>query len=454
MTLRLRLRHALAETELQFTQELGETPQIFGRGQNADVVVAGRGIAPKHLAIFFDAHSRKWLVQDGNTRGRTRVNGVPLVDSTQPCPLVEDFVVTLGDDDSVASITVLGIDVVDDTPVDTASDVEFKPVSSFTSRRKRKRSPVMLPMAFAGSIGGAFVLGLLGGQQIAENPSTLTVSGGFAEDQLSDIDARRPPPPPSTRPRATTQDEPLLPRLDGAVADIDLTPDPTLQSRGELLEGEADAAGVRGFIAGIAPDDPLRASSAWIDVIAAERVGEPIAMLQSYRAFTRLPETRTGDLRYEVLRRLEDAVDALWWERIASLLEEEFAIIESSLDAELRLRGLEGEPDAEVAADLREHLLYAQRRLALVDAELADTMRYTSGEVPNLINTDQLRRLRAIRDKEAYASWRSTLLSHVQNGRLPWDERPTSRPADDSASSREPSASVILSERSESKDLA
>ncbi len=428
MTLRLRIRHALGEREVQIVQEDGEHPHIFGRGREADVVVTGVGVLRRHLAVFFDAASDRWLVQDGNTRGRTRVNGIALPDSTQPCPLLEGFVVTLGDSDDTCVVTVLGIDP---PAIKVVPEVEATPANATPRTRRQRKTNAAVPAVLTAAIVLAFLLGLVvGSQQTSQEPlaSDSVTTAGFE---------RRQPSLPATRGAATTlpstppeeRRRPLLPTLQGEAASIDLTPNADLRTRGEVLEETADPAGVRGFVAGLSPEDPLRASAAWADVIRAESQEDVALQLQTYLDYTSLPQSRTGDLRFEVASRLERTLDRLWWQRIADLLEEEFAVIDDALAAELELRGLAGPDTAERAQSLRERLADGQKRLAMIDAELAEDMKYDAGEVPRLGQRDQLSRLRGRRDDDAYAAWRSTVLAVAQQGRLPWDVRPTTRPA-------------------------
>ena len=454
MPIRLHVRHALGEEAVVREERDGATPLLFGRSREADVVVPSMGVAGRHCAIFFDASSGKWLVQDGNTRGRTAVNGVALAGSRHPCPLLAGFVVTLGDGQTPASIRVESIAAtpasptsppVSEDPVDRPEiavvdedddadeaepafhdEVEFGLPALDAARRPRR---VATGPSVTSIVGAMLALGLIV-VLIVFVARERTPSRPPAVAQRS--------PAPAVEPEVSETPS-ILPETRPTI-DLEVVPDPSIETTAERDDRLADPAGERGVVAGLSPLDPLRASSAWAEVISAEGASDAAVVIDAYLDFLDLPPQRTGVLRGEVEARLERQVDALWWRRIEDLLDEEFAVVDRALAAELRLRNLPRDAAPGEAGALRERLTADADRLENINAELTDEMQHLSGERPNLADADQLRRLRDRRDPAVYERWRAGLLDVVRyQGRLPWDEetaattRPASRPVEDAS---------------------
>jgi len=61
-------------------------------------------------------------------------------------------------------------------------------------------------------------------------------------------------------------------------------------------------------------------------------------------------------------------------------------------------------------------------RLQNIEEELAQNMKYTAKTTPNLLDEDEIDRLRQGRDKAYYESWKARVLAHIRrtHGELPW----------------------------------
>jgi hypothetical protein len=400
---------------VQRRESQGSEPLLLGLARDVDVRIKAEQVAGRHAAIFFVSATRRWVVQDGNTNGRTSVNGVPLTDSRQPCPLLEGFVISIGQ----ARLEV--VEVSEDPPVVTPVAVDDRAVEQRGRRRLRAKSNPW-PIAFAIAVPVAVAVGFATGRGTGGEPNRPPEVGVNRQTSESRTFATTA----TTRPAPLATENRTEPTADAPIP-IDLLPDPSIESPAEAMERMADPAGVRGFISGVPPTHPARASLAWADVVAAETSDDPVATINAYLTFLEQPRGRMGDLRMVVLSRLETHLDGLWWSRIMDLLEEEFALIDRSLQAELRLRNLSNPAEIKQAAELRAQLEDDRRRLLRVGEELTHVLGYDSGEVPRLQDTDQLRRLRAERDGMRYKAWREDVIGLAGQGRLPWDE-PTTRP--------------------------
>ncbi len=457
MSLRLHVRHPLGSSVVVRSDADGKVPLVLGRGRDVDIAIAGTGVFLRHCAVFLDAARGRWLIQDGNTRGKTSVNGVPLSGSSQPCPLLDGFVVTLGEGASAATLTVeqASVDAAEekvpapsppelvdvaledegvepaevvrptraedfdgmfapepDTYEDATNDrVDFGVVASPSRRRDTSGGGAMLGVLVVITLVTA-TIALLAAVRLQQAQDELARLRNRTAEKRAAPDTEQLPTEPTTTAQPQEDTPPAI--------NISLLPDETLQTENERLSALVDPAGEAGFVAGLPPTDPLRASAAWASVVTPRKPAEQLA---AYLAFQQLPASQQGALGDEVASREAALLDRLWWQQVQSLLAEETAVIDRTLQTEFALRALSSDSDPQAAEALREQLKFDRQRLERIAAELEDRMQYHAGEVPNLTDAQQLDRLRGTRDEVAYEQWRLQVLRVVlAQGRLPWDE--------------------------------
>ena len=407
MPLRLRASHAFGTAHVDLDERPGGRPHVVGRGRDVEVVVPSLRVRPRHCAFLYDAGSKRWLLQAGltggpfDTAGQTTLNGVPLDGPRQAYALQVGDVVTLGDDPNPPTLTV---EEVEDAAASAEPEVvELQPpVAPPRPIRRRRRRAVPAAAFLVVGLAGA----VIGGGAVAawsmwpERDLEVAVAPPVPTPEPVLVEPR--PPVPEESPEAEIE----LP------ADVDLLP-----PEPEPAPPAADAAGVSDPVAGLPADDPRRGRDVWRAVVAARDSAELPAKLAAYGEYLDLPDHLTGPLAGEVRGWLDAELDALWWRRIAELLEAESELTRRAVELEKRLRQLPPDPAA-----LRDDLAGVRRELSTTQFMLGETMAYGPGDVPRLEDAAHLDRLRQDRAERAYAVWsREVLRSTAEENRLPWD---------------------------------
>ncbi len=453
MPLDLIISHRLGEESIRLEDDAGR-PHVVGRSRQATVIVPSFGIAPRHCAVFRHEASGAWLLQDGNTRGGTRLNGYAIEGSRRAYALSLGDVIELGDEhepprievaDSVGNTKVTAgrsslpptvpvtVEFEDEAPdADEAGwqpDADEPPVA-FAVERLSVRRPVKkrsrlervvvalligLLICFAGGmVIGIFTLGSY--LEARAGPATATLPDAVEVPAPLETD-----PPVSVQPtiEQVEQARPVEPGLPS----LDLVPDPTARTRREAESQRPDPAGIAGVINGVTQDDPRRSTPAWAAVARARSSDRIGLRLQAYQQFIAV----LGDddpLAAGVARWLDDELDALWWLRLRALLDEEFALTDEALEVEASLRAAGSEVTPEAVGSMRDRLTEIRQRLETVRFAINETMKY--GEL-DLVDPDDpvmLDRLRPGRDPQAYATWSRVVMdTTLREGRLPWDDR-------------------------------
>ena len=112
--------------------------------------------------------------------------------------------------------------------------------------------------------------------------------------------------------------------------------------------------------------------------------------------------------------RADDAMDRLWWDRIAALCKEHTAISE-------KIRAKERDIREETSAAFKKDLLAEKKvlddELAKIQMHLTADMAYTGTEVPPIDNKEVMTRLREERDKDKYGAWKISTLKYTKSHR-------------------------------------
>ncbi len=400
--LRLELTHPLGQQALDLDEVRdARDPVVFGSGRTADVAVPSACVTGRHCAIFFNGATRQWVLQDGQTRGRTLYNDYAIDDARRSFALSAGDAIVLGDGPAPATIRVTAV----------LPPIERKTPRSTVRPKHRKRYPVLMAITGLAAIA-AFGSGAwwIWNRRPAVATPTLVADGPTADPGDA---ARALAPFPQPEVEANTPATQEVP--------VEATPTPA-EPPAPAAPPAVDAAGFSGDIAGLPADHPHRASAAWATVASARQhpqVGERLRAYQEYRA---LPIGLAGPLLDEVGGWIDAELDALWWQRIGELLDEERQQMEAALDLEMALRDPDVLADGDRADRLRAELVAAQQRVRLIALTLSETMGYYEAEAPSTGDAEQLARLRDRRDERLYGIWRREVLEQARaDATLPWD---------------------------------
>ncbi len=436
--LRLRVHHRQRVWVVECSDRDGNRPLVVGASEQADLPLESRRLYQRHCAIFLDEAQKRWVVQDGNTGGRTRVNGVSLPTSRTLAPLLPGFEITLGDGRGAPRLLVEmadldrpgplfaaasnGVEFADDErageaffepiPERVEAPVADEPVAVATGstrlrRVQEKRIARDAPLRAAAVAAIAASVGGLVGWVVRDRQSSPAPDALAAVVKVEDpVKVAAVLPPSNPGPPAIV---------------VPLDADPLAASLAELAEQEFDPAGRAGYVAGVAPSHPARAMPAWRDVVEAERAGDLAEQILACRRYLARPEEFADPLRKHVADQLEEALDAAWWQRIATLVDREVAALDQALDAELALRSLGPDAPPDAPDRLRATVDRARAEAASASGEL-EIMKYDDPDRPRLADEQQINRLRLRRDAEAYARWREEVVAAVATtGQLPWE---------------------------------
>ncbi len=427
MVLRLKVRHSLGEKTISLSEtDAANRPVVFGRERGVDVVVASMRVAPRHCAIFYHRASGRWVLQDGNTRGGTSLNGVALPNGRRVWALQLADAFTLGDDPTPVTITVDAIDR-DEMNRTTTSQKKSLPAARDASEWSGQHdldglasaARSIAPPAARRSTWPTVILALLIAIIVAAGAFSLWWVWLGADNQLQPAASRNERLTLSTQPANDVMGGLSLPPMP------DTESGPMRQPADEpAIEAEAvDPAGVAGVVAGVAPDHPLRATVEWDAVVRARQSTDRGLRLQAYQQYVALPDTVIGPLREVVALWLDESLDELWWHRIAELFAEEDELTRAASATELELRGLGANADPADVASLTEQMNDIRRRLTAVSYALSVTMAYTEALAPDVTDSQAMDRLRSRRDAERFEVWRREVLREtLVTGQLPWDK--------------------------------
>lgn len=434
MSLQVRLAHVLGERIYEIPTRTAENPFIVGRGQGAGLQVPSLAVAMRHCALF--THKGKWCVQT-LVPGGTLLNGVPL---TQPVVLKVGDQLTIGNEEKPAMLEI--------DPAGVAAGKKGLPVldaaeaNQPTASPPAARQPAALPIATALPMAMAVPMATPIPQPLAipmaqplpeQSAAAQKVKSGTGAPQPSRpvrrkkknsspiavticvlitigivggttyfVVMHRPPPPvvvmepepapvvrPKTRPAATMQI---------AVEPTPVAVNPQTQP--------SDATEV----------DPHANDPDWPAVQEAHYMDNPAPALLRFDDY----EIRNPGKNVEILKQYEnDAMDRLWWRRIAYLCKqrddlatevaEDNATAATSGDAAAKATAAEDKADAEL-------------RLKGVIRTLTGEMDYTAEGTPDPNNEAELAPLRAARDPARFAQWTDETARYIRHhyGQTPW----------------------------------
>ena len=459
MSLQARLRHSLGEGWMELPPRGVDQPLVVGRAAGCDIQVPSVTVGQRHCVLF--VHEGRWIVQDVGGSGGTFVNGVKVDGATF---LSIGDAIRLGPDGAAPVLEIdpagalaggKGQPAVAPT-LPTATPVELPPAPAAVPGYGAGQTaypaaypppaPQYLPEALGGwptepapqylsstrrkradSSNGVMIGMLL----------TLAIAGGtgywlYRHEQNSTRVVIRPAAPspddlppatapvqtrPAPRPRITSP----APRV-AATAPADTDPAMAVPEPQDPAPGPSpdDASPPQSpqtptpatTTAPSPPDDP-----GWKQVLAARQLkdeGKAILLFDDYARIH--PEAPADQLREFT----EAMFDRAWFERMAGLCDqrEDLGRKIAELDKEIA-EETDQNYKTKVATPLREKYVAVLRG---VDEELASTMKYAGKTGPNLLDDEELAKLRKTRDPKTYDDWKARILSHIRrtHGELPW----------------------------------
>ena len=463
MSLQARLRHSLGERWMELPPRGVDLPLVVGRAAGCDIQVPSVTVGQRHCVLF--VHEGRWIVQDAGGSSGTFVNGVKVEEAAV---LNIGDVIRLGPD---GGAPVLEIDPAaaltgqKGQPAAAATAPAAGPARSAASGAPFEPQPAPSPHPTAygpypqndatppyatdpavsgwpteatphyhtpirrkrSDSGNGVIIGML---------LTLIIAAGtgywlYRYQQNSARVVIRPaarspetgppavgPSPAQTRPTGTQRIRPPTARVPAATAPVLVDP-----AMADVPEPQAAPAPDDPVPPG-PPEDPpastapaLTEDPAWKQVLAARHLkdeGKAILLFDDYA------RTHPG-APADKLREYTDAMfDRAWFERMAGLCDqrEDLQRKIAELDKEIA-EETDQNYKKNVAAPLREKYVAMLRR---ADEELTSTMKYAGKSGPNLLDDEELEKLRKTRDPQLYAGWKNRVLTHIRrtHGELPW----------------------------------
>lgn len=205
--------------------------------------------------------------------------------------------------------------------------------------------------------------------------------------------------------------------------------DDTPRLHGNLFDGRGEEAGTRlnamsnGATAtspseAPEPARPPKADATWDDLVARHyevtRQGPAIIAFDEYRRL------HPGQFDRELDRYTDDAINWIWWRRIAQLCNERDRLLDEIRKKKQDIR-------AQPAGPFHERLVKEQAdfdaQLDKVRQILAVEMGYTSDPPPDVKNPAQLKELARSGDPAKFDQFKTRILRYVRNhhGELPWE---------------------------------
>jgi hypothetical protein len=441
MALQVRLRHALGERLLELPDRGVADPLVVGRARDADVQVPSVRVLPQHCVLF--VHEGQWVIQ--GTAGVTKLNGQPI---SGPTGLNIGDRIEIGNDASPPSLDVDPVGVsqgrkgparagnssVSHVLAPTVMPARSGPVPMPMSPAVAPPQPVYPPPVQAapltepcsGSDADPDQIGWSPQQaphltgtsySIRKTTKSSGASAGFAivfavvvlggAAALTYRHIHQPIAPPPV-PHATTQPP--------------IVEDDTPRLHSNLFDGrgEAISAGRASTEPSDAPDPGrlVQADATWDDVLARHyevtRQGPAIIAFDEYRRL------HPGKFDRELDRYTDDAINWIWWQRIAQLCTERDRLIDQIRKKKQDIRS---QPPGPFHERLVKEQADLDAQLDKVRQILTIEMGYTNESPPDVKNPAQLKELARLRDPAQFDPFKTRILRYLRNhhGELPWE---------------------------------
>ena len=447
MALQVRLRHALGERVLELPDRGEADPLVIGRARDADVQVPSIRVLPQHCVLF--VREGQWVIQ--GTAGVTKLNGRPV---SGPTGLNIGDRIEIGDEASPPSLDVDPVGV---------SQGRKGPAKAGNPAVSLLSTPTVIPAR-----GGAVPMPT---SRPAVPPPLRypppPVQGAPSSEPYTGGDPDQIDWSPQAGPHSSAASysirksskssgasvgfaivfavvvlggaavltyrhihQPITPfRVPPVITQPAIVDDDTPRLHGKLFDGRGEEAGTRlnalsNGTTATEPSDapeparPPQADTTWDDLVA--RHYEVTRQAPAIVAFDEYRRLHPGKFDRELDRYTDDAINWIWWQRIAQLCKERDRLIEEIRKKKQDIR-------SQPAGSFHERLLKEQAdleaQLGKVRQILAVEMGYTNESPPDVKNPAQLNELARSRDAIKFDQFKTRILRYVRNhhGELPWE---------------------------------
>jgi pSer/pThr/pTyr-binding forkhead associated (FHA) protein len=438
--------HSLGERLVEVEARASDRANVVGRSADAEVEIPSPEIAGAHCFLYVDQD--RWVVQDAESGGGTFVNGQRLagpvflesgdvvrlgvggnsptleVDPFQvgvkegleeggavrkesqspppwrapeapplppPQPVIRQPVMNSG----FAVPTATG--VLGEVPQTEETDAWANvPTTSHYYVPKRKRSnptttALVVVLSLAIAVGGGYWLYRIYEKRVEQPPVTVVKQTPREEVKPTSVFDFGP----AAKARAATQ----------AATRV------TIRRMGATRPGEVSSAAEE------APPDPRMSDPEWRNIEVA-RLDDPVLAIVKFDDYReRFPDT---PYKKDLDQYTQDALDRIWWQRLAELFEQRDSAMKEIAD---RKQQLAQSQDAAFKKEVEGEIAKFAEARDRADETIRNQMKFTGQSPPNPYDSQDLAINRRQRDAAYYETWKAQVLAairHSRGQRLPW----------------------------------
>ncbi len=428
--MRLRLIYANTARDYDIPPRQIDDPVVVGRSSEADLQIPSINISKSHAVMF--VHNGVWMVQDSGSRDGTVLNGEPCGEAQR---LDLGNKITLGTGAGAATIEVLsledsapmtaaaGADAIAEPPFDALDGVVF-PAPVAATRRYGKTQNTNLPVVFA--ITGAVLIGVgvIGGiwayvvytNKLAANDDIARQNANAKTEVIvkkaegsgkktifmegSSAAAPAGENPPTIKPVSPTP--PVAAGLPGTPSDTPAIKPPLPASPQDDVV--------------LDPAKPVEpGGEAWAQILEhRDSSPTPVALFHYMQFRNANPDSP----KLKELDKLQAAaIDALWWQRVNGLIDQQSQIATQIADLKKEKSELPANATADRKAQFDRQVKDLESSSAVNLLLLDGEMGYHEKKPVDLGNEKELEILRKARDPAIYERWNQRVMSQVRQSR-------------------------------------
>ena len=116
----------------------------------------------------------------------------------------------------------------------------------------------------------------------------------------------------------------------------------------------------------------------------------------------------------------DEALDRLWWKRLAELCNRRVSLAADIRKKEVEIRQ---ETNAQFKKTLADEKKELDKKLASAQSILTEEMGFTSDEIPDPNDAPMIEKLAAQRDADKFGEWKTRTLRYIRShhGATPWE---------------------------------
>jgi hypothetical protein len=185
----------------------------------------------------------------------------------------------------------------------------------------------------------------------------------------------------------------------------------TIRRMGATRPGEVSSAAEE------APPDPRMSDPEWRNIEVA-RLDDPVLAIVKFDDYReRFPDT---PYKKDLDQYTQDALDRIWWQRLAELFEQRDSAMKEIAD---RKQQLAQSQDAAFKKEVEGEIAKFAEARDRADETIRNQMKFTGQSPPNPYDSQDLAINRRQRDAAYYETWKAQVLAairHSRGQRLPW----------------------------------